>query len=132
MIRFGLSCLMLWGLIVLGAWSQDNAATSERLGTAIESLAQSRSSPFLVLTENKWADQLHRVWSAESSAIIMLERDFRYGYLKRRKTLQCNLEVFWLGDEAPPKSVRSLGTWKEVEDPDAVIPVYSLLPRSVP
>lgn len=104
-----------WGWLYNSpAWVSSVNATLSQLQASRE--ASQRTSPYIVVVENKWAHHLYQLWNPNNQFTLLTPWDIKRGYERKKKKFTCQQDIYWLGEEKPSKQLLKWGRWKPVED----------------
>ena len=99
------------------SWRQNQAKAFQPVEQIILELQKESPGSHVVITENHWSHLVHRLWRPDSPSLVLPMRDIKNSYLKKKKKFRCQRPVYWLGEQKPPKKLKSLGSWKRVGHP---------------
>ena len=121
MKQFVLSIVLLIMTFCFWGWIYNTPPLIEEIDQALIKLQASRetsqkTATYIVLVENKWAKYLYRFWRDPNRFVLLTPWDIKRGYDRKKKTFSCQKDIYWIGENAPPKQLLKWGAWEQTEE----------------
>tara|TARA_B100000683_G_scaffold263433_1_gene291699 strand:- start:407 stop:799 length:393 start_codon:yes stop_codon:yes gene_type:complete len=110
-----LAYLLFFVSLFFFSWKQNQASPLQPVEETLLEMQQSNTGPHVVITETHWSHLVHQLWHAGTPSLVLPIRDVKNNYLRKKKSFRCQHPVFWLGEQKPPKKLKSLGQWKSIK-----------------